>query len=1102
MAERDLNNGWVPENPAAPEKSVPEYLGAFFNESLIREILQEQDAKWVVKPTAKPELDVAFFPKGGRGESLASVSITGSHLCVGIRLVEGETKEEIKESMEKILQEPAIQHIYNSGFRILFAAPSDFPLWQKFYTVASSEGLITQYGRRVHELAGIERATPQYAHRMKKRFEDLLKKEENELKALEIDGVGPYTSLSFDEYKLDYAFLKGGQPVAVPVTHIRESYEGDLVREKVIPEKVLVPGVIAREVGESKQEAYGRARAAEAFYRDRLDIKTQLKVPVISAGQISLWEKLGMFQYALPSVSFDIDHPETTIPLKPDDLIQYLFLGKSSLDRGDLARAGLSLPTRPALPGVDILFLARNPVTLEREFTTLSYPMYGLDLAKHDDGQFDVKLYHNVAGLVLIPEYWDRSEIKKFIEATESYIKNHLGLGLARILPVTPSLFYHWEKGGPVLGSELSPVQRRYGNVERPTIYPLRAGVPDGEIYVAKVRQEDVVGGNTSFIAEKIDGKIRAHAFDLGAEFNFEPAAYSALTSTPATSLGILPSLESGQTPMLPGFQEIEYLIAAAQNNPALLHDQNSPVYRYILAELYARLDREKERYERAGLPVEEIVRLGKPAYEAWYRAGDWRLSNIILGHLHWDHSGELGTVTSDAKIIAPNEQLAIGRAMTASARRWSDRFGHVSLITEPKVGSAYQRIERVTQPYKYGERIPIGNGLYYTGEAISHSMPSQMQYFEVEGGRNFINTGDIRVGDEWPLTEEAVSRLTGKADVIFLETTNPPGTEKISSGVTEAEVRGNLERVFRQHRDSVMVVVAPKNHNQRITSIIEAAENVGRKVALSPKHAAITNQIAFDQVLSDEDIRSFPYALPILGHDVALWLRPYTRLSGYEKALKNIAGMGELGVVDTERLSEENDKWVVVLSPWDLLYKTFPKMYAKHGVTYVWSSYYTYDDDSKLNVSSNFNWLKERDAKEKGKYTFYGDLEPARRGKGIEVTPKLHENGPFHASGHATFEQLFDKVLIPLLDGKYKDKAVILVHGSEPGAYASAIKRGLSEYEDKKLAQTAFWARKRLGLARPEDLKIIWQLDRYNPNRPLDAKSPLGIKMFTHQLR
>lgn len=1105
MAERDSNNGWVQEFPPVSEKPISEYLGTFFNDPLIREILQEQDAKWVVKPTAKPELDVAFFPKGGRGESLASVSFMGGHLSVGIRLVEGNTKEEIKESMEKILQEPAIQHIYNSGFRVIFATPTDFPLWEKFYTVASSKGLIKQYGRRVHELAGIERASPLYGERMSKRFQDLLirTEEEKELKTLGIEHIGPYTPIGFDEYSLDYAFLSKGQPTVIPMTHVRESYEGDLVREKVIPGKVLVPGVISREVGESKQEAYGRARVAEAFYREKLGIEAELKIPILSAGQVSLWEKLGTFQYARPAVSFDIDHPGTEIPLRPDDLIQYLFLGKSSLDRGELARAGLSLPTRPELPGVDVLFLSRNPITLARDFTVLSNPIYGLDLAKHDEGKFELKLFHNVAGLVLVPEYWDKSEIKNLVESTEAFIKNHLGLGLARILPVTPSLFNHWQKpGNTVLGGDPSPIQRRYGNVEIPTAYPIRASGPEGQVFVAKVRPGDSVGGNTSFIAEVIDGKVKVHAFDLGAEFNFEPAALRALTSTPATSLGILPSLESGQTPMLPGFHETEYLIAAAQNNPALLHDQKNPVYRYILAELYARLETEKGRYEEAGLPVDEIIRLGKPAHEVWYRAGDWHLNNVILSHLHWDHSGVLGTITSEAKIIAPNEQLAIMRAMTASARLWSQKFGHVSLITQPKNGSAYQRIERVTQPYKYGERIPIGSGLYYTGEASSHSIPSQMQYFEVEGGKSFINTGDIRVGDEWPLTEETVSKLAGKGDVIFLETTNPPGTEKISAGVTEATVRGNLERVFRDHPSSVMVVVAPKNHTQRITSIIEAAENVGRKVALSPKHAAITNQISFDQALSDEDIRSFPYALPILGEDVALWLRPYSRLSSYEKALKNISGRGVLGVVDTERLSEENDKWVVVMSPWDLLQKSFPKMYAKHGVTYVWSSYYTYDQASKDNLSSNFYWLKERNNKEEGKFNFYGDLEPSRGGKGHEVTPKLHDKGPFHASGHATFEQLFDKVLVPLLDGKYKDKTVILVHGSEPGLYSSSLRKELIEYEDKRLRETAFWAKKRLGLRNPEDLKIIWQLDRYNPNRPLDSKSPLGMRIFTHQLR
>lgn len=1098
MPERLPNNGWVSETPPVPEKSAPEYLGEFFNDPLIRELLQEQEAKWVVKPSAKPELDVAFFPKGGRGEELASVSFLGNHFTVGVRLVEGNTKEEIRLSMEKILEEPAIRHIYDSGFRVCFLTPSDFPLWLKFYNVAQGKGLTRDYGRRVHELSGLERTTPQYANRIRDRFENLIKKEEKELEAWGVSRFGAYCPIKLpEEYYLDYAFFRNHEPVGIPMVHVRETYPGDIVREKVIPTRVLVPGFITREAGESKQEAYNRGREAETYYQEKLGKEIQVKIPIISAGQISLWEKLGMFKPSIPAVvEKDSD---ARVALTPDDLINYLFLGKSSLDRGELAQLGLSLPIRPnrdVLPGVDVLFLTRNPITLARDFTTLPYPMIGLDLNKHDKGTFDVKEYHDIAGLVLIPETWKKDDIKSFLRKSAGFLRIHLGLGTVRILPVTEKLFNYWQQSGTVLGTEPSPIQRRYGNVERPTIYPLRSS-SEGEVYVARVRQEDVVGGNTSFIAEKNDGKIRVHAFDIGAEFNFEPSALNALTATPATSLGILPALSSGQIPMIPGFQETEYLIAAAQDNPALTRDKKNPVYKYILAELYARLETERERYEKAGLSIDDIVNFGKEAHDEWYRAGDWRLSNIIPGHLHWDHVGELGTVTSDAKIISPNEQLAIMRAMTSSARRWSDKLGHVSLITEPKNGAAYHRIERVTQPYRYGERISIGNGIFYTGEAISHSIASQMQYFEIEGGKSFLNTGDVRVGDEWALTESAVAKLAGKPEVIFMETTNPPGTEKISAGVSEADVRGNIEKVFRKHPSSVMVVVAPKNHNQRITSIIEAAENVGRKVALGPRHAVITNQIAFDQALSDEEIRSFDYALPILGKDVGLWLRPYTKLGSYEDSLMDISSDGELGVVDAQRLSEENDKWVIVLSPWDLLEKSFPKMYAKHGVTYVWSSYYTYDTDSKRNVSANYYWLKREQNN-----NFYADLVVPSGGKGIRVMPRLHEQGPFHASGHATFEQLFDKVLVPLLDSKYKDKSVILVHGSEPAVYASTLQKNLSEYEDRRLANTAAWANKRLGLSRPEDLKIIWQIARYDPRNPIDPASPLGIKMFTHRLR
>jgi hypothetical protein len=245
------------------------------------------------------------------------------------------------------------------------------------------------------------------------------------------------------------------------------------------------------------------------------------------------------------------------------------------------------------------------------------------------------------------------------------------------------------------------------------------------------------------------------------------------------------------------------------------------------------------------------------------------------------------------------------------------------------------------------------------------------------------------------------------------------------------------------------------------------------------------------------ERVKSFPYELPLIGQQVGLWLKPADRRETYESTLEAIANNGELGVMDSRRLSKEAGDWVLVLSPFDLLQNTLSEVYIPKGLAYIWSSYYTYDDEAKQRAAANYHWVKGQD---KGG-TFYADFIVPGGGQGYrKIRPHAHPDGVLHSSGHAPFEDIVEKVALPLLNGHY-NIPIFLVHGSEPSLYASGLKKKIHEQMARDIYNSEEYMRQRIG---SKDLKIIKSMTRYDARHPLterDNAHPLGIRAFTYRL-
>jgi hypothetical protein len=329
------------------------------------------------------------------------------------------------------------------------------------------------------------------------------------------------------------------------------------------------------------------------------------------------------------------------------------------------------------------------------------------------------------------------------------------------------------------------------------------------------------------------------------------------------------------------------------------------------------------------------------------------------------------------------------------------------------------------------------------------------------------------------------------------IETTNPPNTTKPSAGRQEQDVLASFEKVFHSNPNAMIIIATPKNHPLRLSKIIEAAHNTGRKVAADYKHILVNESRRF--VRSEMPLGADGYHIPIftLGTDATLWAKTQKKPQPYQDALYQMAANSDLGVVDEERLSDEGNQWVVVVSPHEFL------SYLVGGAVfdefiYVYSSYFPYQQHDKLIVGENYKWVQDKF----GKSSFYADFIVKGRGDAGNIVPIKRDDGLlFHVSGHASFPQMVDHVLLPLLDNKFKGKQIVLEHGADPDVWKRAFLARVSPTVllEKELIEQVTYLRDTLKLDRPDQLRIYSHLRGYKPKHPLvnDPNDPIGISGF-----
>lgn len=976
---------------------------------LISRQLKRENAKWQIN--SSNGLDLAFVDKSG---SSIRIDAFGRSDCIGVILVE--TSSEPRNNHEGAV----------------YLTPEDVAMWRTFYAAAGVN--FAASGPRLLHSSGLRRAEPEEITGNIDTLSRVLIKEEAELT------LAP-------QLPYDLVFVSGsGIPTSIPIYNIRAripSHEG-LLNEQVFNMPKPVTGFVLRRAYETKREAYDRAEA--------LSMATGTTVPVITGGQLSLWTKLGFTK--LPNNI--AGSGDVTV----HDVIRFLYLGEDTLHPGPLGRMRLSLPGLGSEFGLDIVFFKRGPSG--HYYTTIDN-LLSPDLSALKRGKVMFTSLNNVGGLIIFPDSTEVDTMKEIGRTAQNDFYYRRWGPMMNVLYLTETCFRKWvEQGSPFYSEEaeiegLSKPQKHYGH-----------GVQSAHYYLHIYQHRPQIGGNKILISETgQNGEgVALYVNDWGESFEVDPPGLRSLTARPPTALGLVREFQTGKLPMIPGLYDAEYLLASAINSP-VRSGADDPVSRFLLAELSRRVPEDKLQ-EVLGPETSQIIRnRGKRiSREIWGSERKVHLISIHPTHAHVDHIGNIALLDGDAPIIASAETIAHLTAISARTTSWRGDLTAIYKLTEEKDGRSYQRQYRTMVPLYHNPDFSRPSDtmeveIYQTG----HSIPSSFVGYTHSPTQTplALMLGDVRI-DRFGLTQNAVSALSDKYPVLIVESTNEGS--KVSEEVTEEMVKASFRRILSDPVQSpgLAIVVIPPNQMERLTSLLEIADEIGRKVVLGPRHAEVVYQLRSMRETCPPETVGFRQALPEVGKEILLWSRPMTQRRTFENILIAKANTnGGSGIMDVERLGrEDHSKWILVISPYDLLIHHLPIAFKKPP-TVLYSSPFPYSQDSKYTVAANYHWALGHHGR------FFADFKVFGNSR---VVPDL--SARLHASGHAPFNQMVDEVIIPLL-GNFAGKTLVIVHGEHPLNYAQALRR-------------------RLGLDRPSSLTIVDSIKRYRPD---ELKSGYRLRLM-----
>lgn len=812
--------------------------------------------------------------------------------------------------------------------------------------------------------------------------------------------------------------------VRQPIFDKEGNLEGEAVCDSLDCVAIYVPPTkgqnyaeIPRE--EIKKQGYQQAaRIKEEIIRLRSKFSPNISpesinIAVAFAGQCGLWEKLGMM--------FDeIIKPNLENSPYLLSIINTLFYNENFPSLFDI---GVKFGTRGVtVPQIDIHFYTRD----ERG---IAHPC-GVTLWGWDKTLRNVIPYENVAGLIAVPNEYSLDQRKEL----QRRVKRLLGYWLkdpeVNVLTVDQNLVDFWGTKGALVKGETQdlpnppPLRKRVdygGKPNNPTSAKLVLFEPKAMVGGPQLLVD--VGFNDSEVSSAV-------LLDWGLPYLDE--ALMSLGNRPSYINGLNPFLREG---MLPEIRRLYRLDLLSQSlTPQMVNVVLTGNYSFILGELYHRggwdyvADLINQKFPRKfnHQKLNDLKNRLEEIENKYY--SDKRIfEEILISHAHTDHYGGLFSIRDEVPVGLSPETYALLNARFHQPGTWLDEH-IIRRERENGLKNPYPLKKRPIHLYFPNGWERIAPHLSVAAFPLNHSIIGTLGFvIQITNNRNGALTHIAYLTDfrEGPLTAAAIEAIKSIApQLLIIEGTNIAG-EKVSSGITEEEVKLNIKGFLEKAGGGFFIVQIPPNHLERLANIVEIKGR--RKVAIPLQIAQILHEF---YILNENLPEEQKINIPQIGTDVVVYYQQKMTYDPWEKQL-----IDQYQATDIFSLTSNPADFIIIASPYLLLENLFAGQLTKseNPQGYVINAtYWPYSQQAKSTLLSNHRFAEDNNL------FFISDVDLSRntiqRPKGI-VTG-------VHASGHASDEYLLWVISQMAQGGNLQ--TVLPIHTEFRGTYANLIKEEL----------------------------------------------------------
>ena len=384
-------------------------------------------------------------------------------------------------------------------------------------------------------------------------------------------------------------------------------------------------------------------------------------------------------------------------------------------------------------------------------------------------------------------------------------------------------------------------------------------------------------------------------------------------------------------------------------------------------------------------------------------------VQGVLLSHAHVDHCGYIAYLEYNIPVYASLATAVIAKAMQDTGKADMGRetcYATPRLVGEEGLLEAgcFRRVPAQQRQFvvldipavpeqaaAFWENSPAARGLEPrplragAGFArignlavrfwpVDHSIPGAGAFAVKTSAGWVVYTGDLRLhGSHAELTRRFIREVAALEPVVLLcEGTRP----EVERPVTEEEVRANACEEVRRARGLVVADFGPRNV-ERLCSILEAAREAGRRLAVLPKDAYLL------EALSKAGGPEVPD--PLQEEGMVLYVEAKVRREKWEKEL--VAHWRERAperVITAREVNREPDGYVLCFSYYDLNELIDIGVYRGR---YIYSSCEPFNEEMRIDFERLRNWVRHFGLE------FLG-------AEGSGESPRFHASGHIHGPG------------------------------------------------------------------------------------------------------